>query len=394
MPHVTATAALSEQQFGALVEALSSDPTRHTELTALLREDHPVYDQRSAAAIVRMRGWILIALTRVGLTDATLLFVLEELDTGRDAYLVAAAARALRSYPKPIAAFARFVMRAITNIRYHDEHVAFKHYGEYATSATDTTCLSELLATLVWLGPHARDVLPELEELQANRGRGFPKKLLLEIGRTRKAIADPARPSEHSRDTCCTLPSSLGDTLMWARDSRCDCATIGSTLFEDHNGATITFREFLRGHPSVVVFFYTRCDNPEKCSLTITKLARLQKLLLNRGLAEQIRTAAITYDPGFDIPERLRGYAKNRGVLMNASHRMLRAIDGINAIRAHFKLGVNFVESLVNRHRIEIYLLDAAGGIAESFERIHWDEQKIVDRAVALLNEERRVKPT
>ena len=110
--------------------------------------------------------------------------------------------------------------------------------------------------------------------------------------------------------------------------------------------------------------------------------------MLERGLGKQIRTAAITYDPAFDIPERLRGYAQNRGVLMNVDHRMLRAIDGINELSAHFKLGVNFIESLVNRHRIEVYLLDAAGGIAASFERIHWDEQQIVDRAVALLNEE------
>jgi hypothetical protein len=44
----------------------------------------------------------------------------------------------------------------------------------------------------------------------------------------------------------------------------------------------------------------------------------------------------------------------------------------------------------VNRHRIEVYLLDAAGGIAGSFQRVHWDEQKTVDRAVALLNERRR----
>ena len=131
MPPITTTSALSERQFEALVEALSSDPTRRAELTDLLREDHPVYDQRSAAAIVRMRGWILIALSHVGLTDAALLFVLEELDTGRDAYLVAAAARALRSYPKPVAAFAPFVMRAIANIRYHDDHVAFERYGEY-----------------------------------------------------------------------------------------------------------------------------------------------------------------------------------------------------------------------------------------------------------------------
>jgi protein SCO1 len=56
----------------------------------------------------------------------------------------------------------------------------------------------------------------------------------------------------------------------------------------------------------------------------------------------------------------------NHGVLLNANHRMLRAIDAISALRAHFKLGVNFVASVVNRHRIEeVYLLDAAGTIAD-----------------------------
>jgi protein SCO1/2 len=77
---------------------------------------------------------------------------------------------------------------------------------------------------------------------------------------------------------------------------------------------------------------------------------------------------------------------------MNVDHRMLRAVEGINELRAHFKLGVNFIGSLVNRHRIEVHILDAAGGIAASFERIHWDEQQIIERAVALLNEERDAK--
>src|SRR5262245_55416352 len=123
MPPIATTSALSEREFEALVETLSCDPNRRPELIDLLRENHPIYAQRSAAAIVRMRGWILVGLTKVELTDDALLFVLEELDTGRDAYLVAAASRALRSYPKPVAAFAPFVMRAIANIRYHDDYV-------------------------------------------------------------------------------------------------------------------------------------------------------------------------------------------------------------------------------------------------------------------------------
>jgi protein SCO1 len=173
----------------------------------------------------------------------------------------------------------------------------------------------------------------------------------------------------------------------WAIGSRRGCEPIESTVFEDHDGAEITFDKFFKGHPSIVVFFYTRCDNPLKCSLTVTKLANVQKLLEARGLADQISTAAITYDPGFDLPERLRGYGQNRGVRLDVRHRMLRTIDDIDRLRGHFNLGVNFIESLVNRHRIEVYVLDAGGRIAACFERIHWDEQQVVDRAIEMLKE-------
>ena len=387
MPQLAVMDALPEPQFAALVDTLSADSSRREELVALLREDHPVSDQRGAAAIVRMRGWIFVALSRAGLTDDALLFVLEELDTGRDPYLVAAAARALRSYPRPAATFAPFVMRALNNIRYHDEPVAFNSYGEYAITSTEVTPVRELLATLVWLGPAASGVLPELETFRANQG-GFSKKVLAELDRTLQLIQQAPPPDGGSVDACCSLPAFFGNALSWARGSRRDCETIESTAFEDHHGAAITFAEFFRGHPSIVLFFYTRCDNPQKCSLTIAKLARVQNLLMERGLFDRVRTAAITYDPAFDSPERIRGYGKSRGVQMGAGHRMLRPIDGIGALRVHFKLGVNFVESLVNRHRIEVYLLDAAGAIAASYERIHWDEVQIVDRAAELLQEE------
>jgi protein SCO1/2 len=124
-----------------------------------------------------------------------------------------------------------------------------------------------------------------------------------------------------------------------------------------------------------------------KCSLTVAKLARVQKLLEAHGLTDQMRTAAITYDPAFDIPERLRIYGQDRGVRLDANHRMLRAVDRNDVLDGYFELGVNFIKSLVNRHRIEAYILDAKGRIAVSFERIHWDEQQIVRRAIEVLYE-------
>jgi protein SCO1/2 len=378
---VAPTSVQSEPQLAALVEALAADPARCDRLTDLLREDHPLYDQQGAAAVVRMRGWVLLALARAGLSDAALLFVLEELDTGTDAYLVAAAARAIRSYPTPTAALAPFVMRALTNIRFHDELVSFEGYGEYAVSpAACTSAVRELLAALAWLGPHARGALPEVESLRAPGG--LPQKLRLDVDRAVAAIrgGDPGEP-------CCTLPAGLSSTFSWARGSRRGSETIASAVFEDQAGAAITFQEFFLGHPSIVVFFYTRCDNPLKCSLTVAKLARVQKLLEAGGLADRIHTAAITYDPAFDLPDRLRGYGQNRGVRMDARHRLLRSTAGIDALRRHFRLGVNFIESLVNRHRIEAYVLDAQGRIAASFARLHWDEREVVERASEVLKE-------
>jgi protein SCO1/2 len=390
MQSVTTTSAQSEPQFAALVDALAADPDRREQLTDLLREDNPLYDQRGAATIVRMRGWVLLAMARAGVSDAALIFVLEELDTGVDGYLVAAAARALRSYPRPTPALAPFLMRALTNIRYRDEPVSFENYGEYAVSTTGTTAVRELFAALAWLGPHARGVLPELESFRASSG--LPRKLRIDVDRALQAIrsADQAdQADEVGTHACCAPPSDLTSTFSRALDSRPGGESIESMVFEDHQAELVTFKELFHGQPSIVVFFYTRCDNPLKCSLTVTKLARIQKLLEEQGLADRIRTAAITYDPAFDLPARLRVYGQDRGVRMDQHHRMLRATEDNDALRRYFELGVNFVESLVNRHRIEVYILDAEGRIAVSFERIHWDEQQVVTRAIKVLEEKR-----
>ena len=378
-------APVSEDEFVDLVDALVADPNRGDQLTDLLREDHPFYNERGAGTIAEMRGWVLLGLARAGVSDDGLLFVLEELDTGVDPYLVATAACALRSYPRPNPAFAPFVMRALTQNRYRDDPVSFLAYADYSLGPSATSPVRELLLTLAWLGPNAKSVLPELEETV--KSGGLSKKALIEADRTLEAIRGSDQREEPDADDCCKLPAGLTSKFSWPWKARRSTESIGATVFEDHDGASITFNEFFQGRPSIVVFFYTRCDNPLKCSLTVTKLARVQKLLKLQNLDEQIQTAAITYDPEFDLPERIRRYGEKRDVHLDTSHRMLRATEGIDSLRQHFKLGVNFVESLVNRHRLEVYILDSKGQIAASFERLHWDEQEVVDRAAEVLKE-------
>src|SRR6185369_2556868 len=357
---------LTNQNFSGLVEQLPRD-----RLLDLLHENNPLYDQRGAATVVRMRGWVMLTLARPTLPDAALPFLLEDLDTGVDPYLVAAAAFALRSYPTPNAAFAPFVVRAITNIRYRDERIALETYGAYAIGTNGTTPVRELLTTLTWLGSHACALISEIESLHTG-----PTALSKKYQPTIEQILNSLQPQTES-DDCCQLPDSVRDLFSWMRLTRTSSSSIDSTVFEDQNGQTITFGEYFHGRPSIVVFFYTRCDNPLKCSLTITKLARIQKLLESEGLADQINTAGITYDPGFDLPERLLNYGHHRDIHFAPQHRLLRASEGLDSLRKHFELGVNFIESLVNRHRIELYILDAKGQTAGYFGRIQWNERDV-----------------
>ncbi len=232
----------------------------------------------------------------------------------------------------------------------------------------------------------------------AKGGGALSQTQLQELRAILESLRSIELPLEPAPFHCCTLPASIGtfrDWLAhaWPENTRPDALlnnmrddqNIESIVFEDQDGEHVKFADFFYGQPSVVVFFYTRCTNPLKCSLTITKLARLQKLLAERRLDGRICTAAITYDPEFDLAERLRGYGGSRGVRMDGDNRLLRAVEGIEPLRKYFRLGVNFIQSIVNRHRVELYVLDAAGRIAASFERIQWDENEVLERAAALL---------
>ena len=193
------------------------------------------------------------------------------------------------------------------------------------------------------------------------------------------------RADEAGTVSCCGAQAPLADVLRQRRGRS------NSVLLEDHAGDRISFKAFFRGQPSIVAFFYTRCDNPLKCSLTVAKLARVQQLLAAAACSPtgSARRRSPTIRPSISR-QRLRAYGQDRGVRMDAGHRLFRAVSGNDAVRDHFGLGVNYVGSLVNRHRIELHILDAQARIAASFERLRWDEREVVAQAVEVLRTERR----
>src|SRR5215203_5590029 len=110
----------SEQEFAELVDHARRELDSQR-LVELLPERTPVYRGRSANTVNRMRGYLLAAFERAGLPEEALPYVFEELESGREAYVVAAAARALRGRDSRGFDAVPFLLKAIENIKYADD---------------------------------------------------------------------------------------------------------------------------------------------------------------------------------------------------------------------------------------------------------------------------------
>ncbi|MCX6604132.1 MAG: SCO family protein [Acidobacteria bacterium] len=367
--------------FASRVASLALRADGPEQLLEVCNESNPVYRDCPPAAIDRMRAWVFSALARAKgpLPSAAIPVLIEELETGHDPCLMAAAAACLRTWPEPHEDFAPPLAIALRNARSRDVPVTLNHYGGWTSpDANQTSPLLEILATIDWLPA----IPPPLEdELRSLRDAGAARESALAAARS---VLGKQRPG------CCsfTLSPALFGRLTWTSQRRRGLSAIAGIELEDHNGGTRTCRAAFVGHPTIVAFFYTRCDNPLKCSLTVWKLGRVRNLLVERGLSDAIHTAAITYDSQYDTADRLRRYGQNRGLPMAGDrHSLYRVPKGFETLRRHFDLGVSFFESIVSRHRVELFVLDSQGRVAHALSRVNWSEQEVVELATTLLSE-------
>jgi len=357
-----------------LIDTGRGDSAYTDRFLALLDERHPVYSGTGTPAVVRIRGALLLALGHRALPSAALPFVLEELESAHEPWLTAVAAHVLRRFPEPSPSFAAPLLSALLYIPHRDDVVRLGSYGGYGPDGDTTTATAEVLKTMAWLGSAGAECLPRLEGLIAQEPGPSTSTL------AREAIAAIREDSRPAPASCC----GGGDATQPGQNRA--TADIADLMLEDHSGRQVTFADVFQGRPTIVVFFYTRCDNPTKCPLTMYKFGSLQRLLRESGHGDSIGTAAITYDPDYDRPARLLQYAQSWGVSPDGQHRILRTVGDFSALRDYFELGVNYGESgIVNRHQIEAYVLDREGHIEFVWARRRWDERLLLRAAAALV---------
>ena len=95
-------------------------------LATMLAEQAPLFAGRGTNEAERVRGYILASFETAGLPPEAVPFVLEELETGRSPYTVAAAARALRGAVDVPAEVPLLLVGAIARLRGTDDVVSFE----------------------------------------------------------------------------------------------------------------------------------------------------------------------------------------------------------------------------------------------------------------------------
>ena len=354
-------------EIAATVVAIRHAPSRREELVALLAEQSPIYRGLSAGEAERLRGFILASFEKTGLPPSALPFVREELQTGINPYTVAAAAKALRGTSEISDNIFALLVAAAERIAGNDDNVQYETIDPVDRVTRRTGALTEIIRTIAASGPRARPLWAAIDAMAA-RGNVSAEGMMA-IDLARQALS-----SQPNAPCCCTAeppPLVLPAQSPAARD-------VSDLALEDQSGATFKYRDFLYGRPSVVTFFYTRCMNPEKCSLTVSKLAALQRRLAGTDLGSRINVGAFTYDPGYDHARRLQIYGMERGFRFDDHNRFIRTVGLFAPLQAKFDLGVGFGATTVNRHSVELLILDAEGEPVRQFRRVPWDEAEVV----------------
>jgi protein SCO1/2 len=360
----------------AVVARAQREPGRRHELIALLDENAPLYQGRGAVASGWIRAWLMAKFAEVGLPAEALPVVVEVLENDLEPRGVAAAALASRGMVAPSAEIVAALVTALRNLRGRDEPVDLRTRDITLPTHPTTTAGLEILAALRWQPAADARTAEAIEEIDREWAGAWNP-------RVRRAFADTVVALRTRPPATLELLPALRSPQKPHIDSSARAGPadgLESVIVEDQSGVRLPLCKYLSRSATVVAFFYTRCQNPNKCSTTITKLAQLRRELTTTSPTTQI--AAITYDPGYDLPERLLRYGVDRGLTFSTAVRMFRTVAGHTELQSFFALHVGYNGSMVNRHGIELFLVDANLTVSRTWSRVRWQ----VDDVVSAIN--------
>ena len=128
--------------------------------------------------------------------------------------------------------------------------------------------------------------------------------------------------------------------------------------------------------PTAVTFFYTRCTNARKCCSAIGQLESLNQRLIDSEI--DARLLAITFEPHYDTPDRLRDYGESMGVHFSDRMRMLQVNLGKqHELTKALDIPVSYQNGWVSMHGIALILFDRQGRFVRRYHTTMWDNDDV-----------------
>ena len=361
-----------------------------------LMENDQIYKDRGPKEVERLRGYMLASLSEIGVNEKILSIVSAELSYGYHPYMASAAARTAGAIHN-----SRLVPLLIKYLdkSYKDDFIDLDNYESTWPLKNPTSVRLEAIKSLGKIGASNSEMaLKALNEITHAKKEYFfslDSNLFKEAIKAANLIKShqyitpslPVISGMDSSHSCCsnTEEATKGNAIWINSDKR--TLQVKNISAKDQEGNDFSFRETV-GKPFAITFFYTRCDNPNKCSSTIEHFAELQRTLKAKGLADQTELYGITLEPSYDVPIQVKAYGKDRGMDFENNSKFLTMNTDVHDKLIH-DLGVlvSYGKGLVNNHGSQLYIFDKKGRVAKIYDNVVWEDDSVIEDFNDLLKE-------
>ena len=363
------------------IERADTTTTGSSILLNFLNERSHVYKLRGSSDVDRLRGYALACMSKKGMASQAISFILEELETGLTPYTVGAAAYASRHIEAPPDELGNLLLSAATRMRESDESIWFDTIHHIPHRKKTSSVISEIFKSITHHAPKSDLSLATLQGWQENFGGNLSitaKKSLAQAIKTYSTI-------KTKNSSCCCSKQTPRQKKGIPNLLPTIPQNIWELSMQGQNGHKNSLGGFIKGKPSVIAFFYTRCMNPSKCSMTISNLAALQKKGGNGDTGLPYRVIGITYDPAWDRAKQLTSYGQDRGLEFNNDVWLLRNLEGWEETANAFDLSVGYGPATVNRHRIDLFIINADLTIHKRFTQRAWSAADVFQELSSII---------
>ena len=144
----------------------------------------------------------------------------------------------------------------------------------------------------------------------------------------------------------------------------------------NQDGQAVSLSSF-RGKVVAVTFIYTRCPLPDYCPRMITNLQAVARRFPER-VGHDLALVAVTFDPQFDTPQRLKEYARFFKADRSGWQFLTGSSDDVSRVCAMF--GVEFwpEEGLIT-HTLQTAVIDKEGNLAAQVEGKDYSGEQLAD---------------